>query len=235
MRQEGRSLRAGPDNEIIFPNYRPGSAADPPVGLPRLRPYTAVQPRSSTDPDPTLAELIAARPHLAMDAHDGLLMDGVPLHADRGGGGHADLGDVRRPHPRPARRAACGARRRCRARRALRGEGQRPPGRAALRARAGAGADVVSGGELSARCGGHRRRRIVFSGVGKAEWELRLALEAGVGQINVESAEELAMLSPLARGMGRRPGGAARQPGRRRRHPRQDHHRPGGQQVRHRL
>ncbi len=44
---------------------------------------------------------------------------------------------------------------------------------------------------------------VVFSGVGKAEWELRLAMEAGVGQINVESAEELAMLSGVAHGMGR--------------------------------
>jgi diaminopimelate decarboxylase len=43
----------------------------------------------------------------------------------------------------------------------------------------------------------------VFSGVGKSEWELRLAIEAGIGQLNVESAEELAMLSAIAAAMGR--------------------------------
>ena len=42
----------------------------------------------------------------------------------------------------------------------------------------------------------------MFSGVGKSVPELRAALHAGVGQINVESAEELAMLSAIASGMG---------------------------------
>jgi len=73
-----------------------------------------------------------------------------------------------------------------------------------LVARAGAGADVVSGGELRrALLGGIPAAAIVFSGVGKAEWEMRLALEAGVGQLNVESAEELAMLSAIAASLGR--------------------------------
>ena len=72
-----------------------------------------------------------------------------------------------------------------------------------LLARQGAGADVVSDGERRiARQAGIAARDIVFSGVGKSEAELRAALADGVGQINVESAEELAMLSGLARGMG---------------------------------
>ncbi|QXM23720.1 diaminopimelate decarboxylase [Elioraea tepida] len=70
-------------------------------------------------------------------------------------------------------------------------------------ARQGAGADVVSDGERRiARQAGIAPRDIVFSGVGKTEAELRAALADGVGQINVESAEELAMLSAIARGMG---------------------------------
>ena len=63
---------------------------------------------------------------------------------------------------------------------------------------------MVSGGEiLRAVTAGIPPARIVFAGVGKAEWELRLALEHGVGQFNAESAEELAMLSAVAASMGR--------------------------------
>jgi diaminopimelate decarboxylase len=73
-----------------------------------------------------------------------------------------------------------------------------------LMAREGAGADVVSGGELRrALLAGIAPADIVFSGVGKQEWELRLALEAGVGQLNVESAEELEALSAVASAAGR--------------------------------
>ncbi|HYZ63589.1 MAG TPA: diaminopimelate decarboxylase [Acetobacteraceae bacterium] len=72
-----------------------------------------------------------------------------------------------------------------------------------LMAKEGAGADVVSGGELMrALKAGIPAQHIVFSGVGKQDWELRLALESGVGQLNVESAEELAMLSALASASG---------------------------------
>ena len=68
----------------------------------------------------------------------------------------------------------------------------------------GAGADVVSEGELRrAREAGIPADRIVFSGVGKTERELRLALTEDIAQINVESAEELDMLSALATAMGR--------------------------------
>nr|WP_291298900.1 diaminopimelate decarboxylase [Elioraea sp.] len=72
-----------------------------------------------------------------------------------------------------------------------------------LLARQGAGADVVSEGERRiARHAGIAARDIVFSGVGKSEGELRSALADQVGQINVESAEELGMLSGIASAMG---------------------------------
>ncbi len=63
----------------------------------------------------------------------------------------------------------------------------------------GAGADVVSGGELKrALAAGIPAERIVFSGVGKTEAELAQALDAGVLQINVESEPEMAVLNRLA-------------------------------------
>ena len=70
-------------------------------------------------------------------------------------------------------------------------------------AQGGAGADVVSGGEMHrALRAGIPAAHIVFSGVGKSVPELRDALQAGVDQINAESAEELAMLSAVAASMG---------------------------------
>jgi diaminopimelate decarboxylase len=63
---------------------------------------------------------------------------------------------------------------------------------------------VVSGGELlKARHAGIPPSRMVYSGVGKSAAELRLALQEDIGQINVESAEELTMLSMLAVAAGR--------------------------------
>jgi diaminopimelate decarboxylase len=63
---------------------------------------------------------------------------------------------------------------------------------------------VVSLGEfLRARKAGVAAAEIVFSGVGKTAPDLRAALAAGIGQINVESAEELNMLSAIASGMGK--------------------------------
>jgi len=63
----------------------------------------------------------------------------------------------------------------------------------------GAGADVVSGGELRrALAAGVPPDRIVFSGVGKTADELAFALDTGILQINVESEPELELLSRLA-------------------------------------
>ncbi len=72
-------------------------------------------------------------------------------------------------------------------------------------ARLGAGADVVSGGELArALAAGVPASRIVFSGVGKSRDEMAAALKAGVMQINVESEPELLALDQVARALGRR-------------------------------
>ncbi len=68
----------------------------------------------------------------------------------------------------------------------------------------GAGCDVVSGGELQvALKAGVAPDKIVFSGVGKREAELRLALTADVGQINIESEAELQTLSRVAQALGK--------------------------------
>ncbi len=67
----------------------------------------------------------------------------------------------------------------------------------------GAGMDVVSGGEYArARAAGVPGARIVFSGVGKTRPEMRMALEGGIRQFNVESEPELAALSQVAVSMG---------------------------------
>src|SRR5213078_3655454 len=73
----------------------------------------------------------------------------------------------------------------------------------AVLVRLGAGADIVSGGELVRwlKAGGDAGK-VVFSGVGKTERELRMALEAGIGAFNVESAEEVDVLDRVARGAG---------------------------------
>lgn len=70
-------------------------------------------------------------------------------------------------------------------------------------ARLGAGADVVSGGEMmKALEAGVPAERIVFSGVGKTRDEMALALKTGIMQINVESEPELAVLDSVARELG---------------------------------
>jgi diaminopimelate decarboxylase len=69
----------------------------------------------------------------------------------------------------------------------------------------GAGADVVSGGELAkALAAGIPAERIVFSGVGKTVEEMHQALTAGIYQFNVESEPELLALDEVARELNRR-------------------------------
>lgn len=68
----------------------------------------------------------------------------------------------------------------------------------------GAGADIVSAGEMArALAAGFPAECIVFSGVGKSADELRAAVDAGIGHINVESAEELELLGAIAAGRRR--------------------------------
>jgi len=63
----------------------------------------------------------------------------------------------------------------------------------------GAGADVVSGGELKrARAAGITGEKIVFSGVGKTREEMALALDESIFQFNVESEPELLALNEVA-------------------------------------
>ncbi|MGH7051594.1 MAG: diaminopimelate decarboxylase [Acetobacteraceae bacterium] len=154
--------------------------------------------------DPTAAELIAARPHLSPHPLDGLLLEGVPLAAIA-----AALGTPTYVYSETAircRYAALAA--------ALGAAGLKAEIRYAVKAndhvailrvlgRLGAGMDVVSEGELArALHAGIDAKRMVFSGVGKSGPELARALAAGIGQINVESAEELAELSAIASRLG---------------------------------
>jgi diaminopimelate decarboxylase len=71
-------------------------------------------------------------------------------------------------------------------------------------AQAGAGMDVVSQGEyLRARAAGVPGDRIVFSGVGKTAQEIRVALEGGIRQFNVESEPEMEVLNAVALELGK--------------------------------
>jgi len=69
---------------------------------------------------------------------------------------------------------------------------------------AGFGADCVSGGEIQAVLdAGFAPSGIVYAGVGKADWEIRLALEQGICRFNVESAAELEVIASIASEMGK--------------------------------
>jgi diaminopimelate decarboxylase len=159
-----------------------------------------------TTPDPTVAELIAAHPALSMHARDGLLLEEVPLAT------------IARAAGTPCWVISAGTlRSRLAALRSALGAATWGPEvaihyamkandhLAVLRilAAGGAGADVVSGGELArARAAGIAPEAIIFSGVGKTRAEMQQAIAAGIGQINVESAEELDRLSEVAAAMG---------------------------------
>jgi diaminopimelate decarboxylase len=72
-------------------------------------------------------------------------------------------------------------------------------------ARLGAGADVVSEGELRrALAAGLPPQKIIFSGIGKTADEIRFAIQSDIYQINVESEPELRLLSRVATALGRR-------------------------------
>ncbi len=157
-----------------------------------------------TGPEPDLAGLLAARPALEMHASAGLCFEGVPLNliAERFG------------TPTWVYGAAS-----IRARYATLTEAFAEAGLPlhihyavkandhlailSLLRHMGAGADIVSQGEfLRARRAGIAPAHIVFSGVGKSVPELEAVLAQGIGQINVESAEELDILSATATRLG---------------------------------
>ncbi len=73
-----------------------------------------------------------------------------------------------------------------------------------LFAKLGAGFDIVSGGELQrVLAAGGDANKVVFSGVGKSEAEMRLALAANILCFNVESAAEMIRLNEVAGSMGK--------------------------------
>jgi diaminopimelate decarboxylase len=160
------------------------------------------------DPEPGVADLIAARPFLAFDALDGLMLEGVPLAAiaeTLGTPAWVYSAGVMRARLAELTLALAG----------LRAAGLRAHVHYAVKANdhlavlrvfaaGGAGADVVSEGELRrARLAGIAGDHIVFSGVGKSAAEIRLGLAEGIAQFNVESAAELDSISAIATAMGR--------------------------------
>ena len=69
---------------------------------------------------------------------------------------------------------------------------------------AGLGADCVSGGEIQACVSaGFSPHKIVYAGVGKSDWEIRLALQKDILCLNVESLAELEVIEEIAAEMGR--------------------------------
>ena len=156
-------------------------------------------------PDPGFAELLALRPHLRLDPLAGLTMEEVPLAR------------IAREVGTPSWIYSAGAlRRRLGLLQGALAETRlgvqvhfavkANPSLAVLRvlAASGAGADVVSEGELRlALAAGIPASHIVFSGVGKTLGEIRYALEQDIQQLNAESAEEVAMISAVAAAMGR--------------------------------
>jgi len=72
-------------------------------------------------------------------------------------------------------------------------------------ARLGSGFDITSGGELErVLAAGGDPLKVIFSGVGKSEAEMRRALEVGIGCFNVESTSELEVLNRVAEARGAR-------------------------------
>ena len=152
------------------------------------------------NPDPSPAELLARRPALHMDAMDGLLLEEVPLAAIADAVGtpcwvisagtlRARLATLRRTFDPMGTQVHY----------AVKANDHLAVLR--LMAGGGAGADVVSGGELRrALLAGVPPGKIVFSGVGKGADELALATATGIAQVNVESAAELEMLAAAADG-----------------------------------
>lgn len=165
----------------------------------------APAPQFHPDPDPSFAELLALRPHLRMDPLAGLMMEEVPLARIAAAVGTPTW--VYSANTLRRRLAALqGALAEARLGAQVHFAVKANPNLAVLRTlgQAGAGADVVSEGELrAARAAGIPASHIVFSGVGKTLAEIRHALAEDIQQINAESAEEVEMISAVATAMGR--------------------------------
>jgi diaminopimelate decarboxylase len=156
--------------------------------------------------EPDAASLIAAHPNLRMDPVDGLCLEGVPLAVIA-----KDLGTPCWVYGAGTIRTRLAALRDAFDQAGLGATHIHYAVKAndhlavlTVMAEAGVGADVVSAGELQrALKAGIPPSAIVFSGVGKSAADLRLAVAEGIAQINVESVEELAMLSAIAVTAGR--------------------------------
>jgi diaminopimelate decarboxylase len=155
-------------------------------------------------PEPALKDLLAARPAYSLHAQEGLCFESVPLNA------------IADKYGTPVWVYGAGS---IKARfKALKTalDSENLPVRVHYAVKAndhlaildlfrtlGAGADVVSLGEFQrARRAGIAAADVVYSGVGKGATEIDAVLGAGGGQINVESAEELEMISAIAARMG---------------------------------
>ncbi|GEL01581.1 diaminopimelate decarboxylase [Swaminathania salitolerans] len=154
--------------------------------------------------DPDIMNLLASRPSLHMDAQDGLIFEGVPLQTIASQMGTPcwvmGAGTLRR-RTRNLRKAFTERGLGMSIHYALKANDHLAT--LAVLRQEGCGADIVSGGELRRACqAGIHPGDIVFSGVGKTDAELNLALQEDIGQINVESAEELRRLSRLATAAG---------------------------------
>ncbi|HYZ30662.1 MAG TPA: diaminopimelate decarboxylase [Crenalkalicoccus sp.] len=159
----------------------------------------------AADPDPSFAELIAGRPHLSLHALDGLTVEDVPLAriaAELGTPVWVYSAAALRRRARALAAAMAGAGLDASLHFAVKANGNLAVLR--LLAAEGLGADIVSSGELlAARRAGIAPERIVFSGVGKTTAEIRLALEAGILQLNAESAAEVECIAAIAAATGR--------------------------------
>lgn len=156
-------------------------------------------------PEPDLRSLLSARPALEMHGRDGLCFEYVPLNAIADAHGTPvwvyGAASIR------SRYGALTA--------AFAALGLNVHVHYAVKANdhlaildlfrsMGAGADVVSLGELMrTQRAGIAAKDVVYSGVGKSPVEIASAIAAGIGQVNVESAEELDMISAIAGQMGR--------------------------------
>jgi diaminopimelate decarboxylase len=158
-----------------------------------------------TGPEPDLRDLLSARRAFEMHSHDGLCFESVPLNAI------ADaLGTPVWVYGASSIRARFRA-----LKSAFETLGLPVQIHYAVKANdhlailnllhgLGAGADVVSLGEfMRSRQARIPAADVVFSGVGKAPAEIAATLAAGIGQMNVESAEELQMISAIAAQTGR--------------------------------
>ncbi|MEN3166473.1 diaminopimelate decarboxylase [Gluconobacter sp. OJB] len=151
--------------------------------------------------DPSFHNMLATRPSLTMDARDGLLFESVPLHVIAAAVGTPCwiTGAETLRQRAKALRAAFEARN-LSVGMHFAMKSQDHQATLTILRQCGYGVDIVSGGEMQrALHAGIQPSRIVFSGVGKSDAELRAAVEHDIAQVNVESVEELYRLDDIAR------------------------------------